>query len=342
MRFLICGLGSIGQRHVQNLLTLGEDDIVFYRTGKATLSSSEFARFPMEDDLSRAIEKWKPQAAIISNPTSLHMDAALPLARAGIHLLIEKPISDAREKVLDLQATLNETGAKVLVGYQFRFHPGLQQVKTMMAEHAIGKVHTARVFWGEYLPDWHPWEDYHLAYSARRELGGGVVLTLSHPLDYLRWLFGDVEAVTAEIGNSKSLDIDVEDTADFKLEFNGVEASVHLDYLQSPKRHWMDVSAESGTLHWDYADAAVDLRKSSTNDERQTKDARPFQRNEMFLQEMAHFIDLIRDDIDPVCSIEDGLKVLEVALAVHKSAQEDQRIVMKEIVQSNIEATARH
>lgn len=342
MRFLICGLGSIGQRHVQNLLSLGEDDIVFYRTGKATLSSSEFSRFPMEDDLSRAIENWKPQAAIISNPTSLHMDTALPLAKAGIHLLIEKPISDTREKVLDLQATLNETGARVLVGYQFRFHPGLQQVKNMLAEHTIGKIHSARVFWGEYLPDWHPWENYQLGYSARRELGGGVVLTLSHPLDYLRWLFGDVEAVTAEIGNSKSLDIDVEDTADIKLEFNSVEANVHLDYLQSPKRHWMDISAENRTLHWDYADAAVDLRKSSTNDERQTKAARPFQRNEMFLQEMAHFIDLARDDIDPFCSVEDGLKVLEVALAVHKSAQEGQRIVMKEIVQSNIGATARH
>ena len=332
MRFLICGLGSIGQRHLQNLLSLGEDDIVLYRTGKATLASKEFARFPVEDDLSRVVETWKPQAAIISNPTSLHMDTALPLARAGIHLLIEKPISNSRVKVLDLQETLHESGAKVLVGYQFRFHPGIRQAKKMIAEGAIGKIDSVHVYWGEYLPDWHPWEDYQLAYSARRDLGGGVVLTLSHPIDYLRWIFGEVDALTAEIGNRSTLAIDVEESADFELAFNsGVKASVHLDYLQNPKRHWMDIKGEHGTLHWDYADADVRWSTSSTQDERRTAGTLAFQRNEMFLQEMAHFIDLIRDDGNPICTVEDGLRTLEVALAVHQSARERRKIVMKEL-----------
>lgn len=337
MRFLICGLGSIGQRHLQNLISLGEEDIVLYRTGKATLSSSEYTRFPVDDDLSRAIENWEPQAAIISNPTSLHMDTALPLARAGIHLLIEKPISNTTAKVAELQATLDGTGAKALVGHQFRFHPGMRQAKKMIDEHVIGKILRVNVFWGEYLPEWHPWEEYQLAYSARRDLGGGVVLTLSHPIDYLRWLFGDVDAVTAEIGNSRTLDIDVEDAADFNLEFgSGVQASVHLDYLQSPKRHWMDIQGEHGTLHWDFADAAVHWRKSSSKDERRSQEEHAFERNEMFLQEMAHFIDLIRKDGIPICSVEDGLRALEVALAVHQSAQEGQRILIKELVRSRI------
>lgn len=337
MRFLICGLGSIGQRHLKNLLSLGEDNIVFYRTGKATLSSEGFAQFPIEDDLSRAITNWKPDAAIISNPTSMHMDTALPLAKKGIHLLIEKPISNTREKVNELQVTLEEVGAKALVGYQFRFHPGIRQTKRMIAETKLGRIQSVDVIWGEYLPDWHPWEEYVLAYSARRDLGGGVVLTLSHPIDYLRWIFGDVTAVTAVIENSKTLEIEVEDSADFTLEFeSGVEASVHLDYLQNPKQHSMKIVGEHGSLHWESSDSALGWHGLSPNNEHKKQDSNPFQRNVMFLEEMAHFIDLIRNDVDPVCSVEDGLKALEVALAVHQSARDGKRILLKELSLSRI------
>jgi predicted dehydrogenase len=288
--------------------------------------------------LSQAIETWKPQVAIISNPTALHMDTALPLARAGIHMLIEKPISNTLGKVLDLQATINETGAKALVGYQFRFHPGLRQTKKMIAENRFGKIHSVHVYWGEYLPDWHPWEEFQQAYSARRDLGGGVVLTLSHPLDYLRWLFGDVEAVVkAEIGKSAVLNLDVEDTADIELDFvSGVQAQVRLDYLQSPKQHWMEIKGENGTLHWDYADANPTWRKLSSQDEQHVGDASAFRRNDMFLQEMTHFIDMVRNDVNPICSLEDGLRALEVAVAVHQSAQEGRRIILKELLQPRI------
>jgi predicted dehydrogenase len=94
----------------------------------------------------------------------------------------------------ELEAQVQRNGVKVLVGFQFRFHPGLRQVKKLLDEAAIGEPLSVRAHWGEYLPNWHPWEDYKLGYAARPELGGGVILTLSHPLDYLRWLFGEVEA----------------------------------------------------------------------------------------------------------------------------------------------------
>ena len=92
---------------------------------------------------------------------------------------------------------IEQNHSQVLVGFQFRFHPGLQQVKKLLDEGAIGKPISAHAHWGEYLPDWHPWEDYKQGYAARPELGGGVVLTLSHPLDYLRWLLGEVESLSA-------------------------------------------------------------------------------------------------------------------------------------------------
>ncbi len=185
MKFLIAGLGSIGRRHFRNLRALGENDLVLYRTNRATLPNDELAGSPVETDLAQALA-GKPDVVIVSNPTSLHLDTAIPAARAGCHLFLEKPISHSLERVDELAAAVRQSGSRVLVGFQFRFHPGLRKAAALLAEGAIGKPLAFHVHWGEYLPGWHPWEDYRQGYAARSDLGGGVVLTLSHPLDYLR------------------------------------------------------------------------------------------------------------------------------------------------------------
>jgi predicted dehydrogenase len=96
---------------------------------------------------------------------------------------------------------------------------------------AIGRPISARSHWGEYLPAWHPWEDYRDSYSARADLGGGVVLTLCHPFDYLRWFFSEIESLSAETARSDALGLNVEDFAEAILAFkDGPYASVHLDY----------------------------------------------------------------------------------------------------------------
>src|SRR5262249_38276429 len=152
--------------------------------------------FPVEHDLSTALAR-KPIAVIISNPSSLHMNVALAAARAGAHLLIEKPLSHDLNSVATLEHLVAAQRLVAQVGFQFRFNPGLRQIKTWIDSGAIGRPVSAQVHWGEYLPGMHPWEDYRLGYAARSDLGGGVLLTLSHPFDYLRWLLGDVSHVSA-------------------------------------------------------------------------------------------------------------------------------------------------
>ena len=196
MKFLIAGLGSIGRRHFRNLLTLGERDIILYRTHQATLPDDELAGFPVETDLLSALSHH-PDAVIISNPTALHLDIAIPAAQSGCYILLEKPVSHSMTRLGELEHAIQLNKLKVLVGFQFRFHPGLQKVKQLLDTGSIGDLLSARAHWGEYLPNWHPWEDYKLGYAARSDLGGGVVLTLSHPLDYLRWFLGDVESLWA-------------------------------------------------------------------------------------------------------------------------------------------------
>ena len=154
----------------------------------------------------------------------------------------------------ELHDALLKGGGRVLVGYHFRFHPGLLQIRSLISEGAIGRPLSVRAHWGEYLPGWHPWEDFHLSYSARPELGGGVILTLSHPLDYLRWIFGEVDSLWAMSGTGSGLDIPVDDQAEIGLLFtSGVLGSVHLDYLQRPPAHWLECIGTGGTLHWDNA-----------------------------------------------------------------------------------------
>ena len=196
MKFLIAGFGSIGRRHFRNLYALGERDFVFYRSNQSTLADDEISEYPCETNLSTALSH-KPDVVVISNPTSLHLDVAIPAAEAGCHLFIEKPLSHSMERVDNLKKLVVKSGSKVLVGFQFRYHPQLVKIQDLISKGVIGTCVSVRVQWGEYLPDWHPWEDYRVGYSARKDLGGGVVLTLCHPLDYVRWLLGEVSNLWA-------------------------------------------------------------------------------------------------------------------------------------------------
>jgi predicted dehydrogenase len=325
-KFLIAGFGSIGRRHFRNLLALGEQDILFYRTGKSTLSDDELKGYIVETDIHKAL-LHRPDAVIVANPTAAHLDIAIPAAEAGCHLLMEKPISHDAAQIPALEAALQKGGGKVLVGYQFRFHPVLRQVKAMLNSGALGKPLSARAHWGEYLPDWHPWEDYRSSYSARSDLGGGVILTLSHPLDYLRWYFGDVESLWAFAGKVSPLELDVEDFAEIGLQFkNGMHASLHLDYFQRPGTHRIQIIGTEGTLEWDNLDGTARFYQAETRNWQVISPPDDFDRNMLFLDEMRHFLEVIALRTELVCCLQDGKAVLSLAQAAQKSAQ-DQQIV---------------
>src|SRR5215211_1230100 len=123
MKFLIVGLGSIGRRHFRNLIALGEKDIILLRTRKSTLPDDELAGYPVETDLQQALKKHRPEAVIVANPTSMHLDVAIPAAEVGCHILLEKPVSHSLDRLEDLQNAAQKSGSRILVGFQFRYHP---------------------------------------------------------------------------------------------------------------------------------------------------------------------------------------------------------------------------
>ena len=321
MKYLIAGLGSVGRRHMRNLVALGETDIVLYRTHKATLPDDELAGYPVETDLAKALKKHKPDAVIVSNPTSLHLDVAIPAAEAGCAILLEKPISGSMERVDVLQKAVQKSGSQVLVAFQFRFHPGMVKTRELIEDGEIGRVVSANVHFGEYLPAWHPWEDYRKGYAAHSDMGGGVVATQCHSLDYLPWLVGKkVEAVWGFAAKLSDLEVDADDTAKVALRFEGgALGSLHLDYNQQPPEHEFRIIGTNGTIKWNLADGAARIYRTEKKDWDVYPLPAEWERNVMFQEQTRHFIDIVKGKTESSCTLEDGVQVMKIITSVHES-----------------------
>jgi len=327
MKIFIAGLGSIGRRHFRNLLALGETDLVLLRTYRATLPDDALAGYPVETDLRTALQKHKPQAVIVANPTALHLEVALPAAEAGCHILLEKPVSHSLDGLDRLRQAAQKSGSRILVGFQFRYHPTLNQARELIRDGSLGQVLTVHAHWGEYLPNWHPWEDYRQSYAARADLGGGVIVTLTHPLDYLRYLLGEIDSLWSLNGHISPLELEVEDVAEIGLKFaNGAIGGVHLNYFQRPPVHRLEIVGTNGTLRWDNADGTlIHLRMPDPFGEIRAQPAPAvetrypvpdgFERNQLFMAQMRHFLEVARGEAEPVCTLDDGVRALELALA---------------------------
>jgi predicted dehydrogenase len=259
---------------------------------------------------------------VIANPTALHAETAVCALDAGADVFIEKPVAHTLDGCKELEDRVARCDQLSFVGFQYRFHPGLRQTREWLRDGAIGRPVSARAHYGEYLPGWHPQEDYRLGYSAREDLGGGVIHTLCHPLDYLMWLLGPVRSVAAAAGKLSDLDLDVEDTASMTLRFeSGAVGTLCLDYVQRPRSHRFTIVGTRGTITWDERDGTARMYDAAKESWQHHSPPDSFNRNDMFLAEMKHFLRCIDVRTEPFCTISDGARVLEVAVAAHTSSR---------------------
>ncbi|MEO6686912.1 MAG: Gfo/Idh/MocA family oxidoreductase, partial [Dyadobacter sp.] len=186
---LIFGAGSIGERHIQILQKSGYSNIWIYRQRNLPLRNIDEKTINIFTDLS-LIDKIKPKSAIICTPTFQHIEQALFCVERGIHVLIEKPLSHNLTDYEKLINVITKNNAYVQIAYMLRYHDFFQTVKSIVQNKKMGNLISMQTYWGEYLPDWHPWEDYQQSYAARKEFGGGAALTLSHDIDLVNWLAG--------------------------------------------------------------------------------------------------------------------------------------------------------
>lgn len=290
MKILICGLGSIGMRHFSNFKSLGVNDFIIYRTGKSTMPNvSDTAGYPVFYDLAEALKEG-PDIAVIANPTSLHIETARACVSAGCHLFIEKPISNNMAGVDDLVSEIYSAKVVSMVTYQFRFHPHLLMIREALTRpDRYGRPLVAHAEWSEFLPDWHPWEDFRRSYAARDDLGGGVFLTQIHPYNYMSQILGSVERINTNLTFTGSLGISVNDAADMHVKYeSGCSSHIHVDYLQKPRTHTMKLTTTNGRFDWDcHAHTLNFLHHTGECEKFETP---TFERNDMFVSMAKHFL----------------------------------------------------
>ncbi|WP_114651961.1 Gfo/Idh/MocA family protein [Polynucleobacter necessarius] len=317
MKFLVCGLGSIGFRHLRNLKALGYTDVIVYSSGKSVMPGvkEEIEKFEIYNSLHEAL-KQKPDVCMITNPTSLHVSVAMMAANAGCHLYIEKPLSNTLEKLDQLQKIVNNKKLTTFITYQFRFHPHIKLLKNIFADKKgeYGEALYVTTEWSEYLPDWHPWEDYKQSYSARRDLGGGVLLTQIHPMNYLSYIFGDIEKVQINKIATKILGIEVDDVADLMINFKtGMGGHVHIDFLQKPRVHAMKVVTSKGRFEWDYHENTLFFVNNDGKENIFKNDN--FDRNDMFVEMLKDFINCVNLNQETKFNLDEAINELELLIS---------------------------
>lgn len=346
MRILLVGLGGIGQRHTRNLRALlGRDvDIIAFRARgfsgliTPTLSVDKTRNIQEEYNiryfgtLESALGE-SPDIAFVCNPSSMHVDTALQCAQAGCDLFIEKPLSNSLKDVERLIDCVNSNRRVAMVGYQFRFHPCLLWLRAILDKGLIGNLLAVRAAIGEFLPDWHRYEDYRTMYAARSELGGGVILSQIHELDYLYSLFGVPNRVFALGGHWSNLEIDVEDTASIMLECNAEGRSlpvhVQLDYLQKPPMRRCEIVGDNGKLAVDFVANETTLYVNNASEPERTR-IEHFERNQLFLDELEHFLTCVETRQQPMVTLRDGAESLRTALAAKESIATGQLVRLEQ------------
>jgi len=337
-RCLFVGLGGIGQRHLRNLRGLrgGAVDVHAYRVRREHQVVNDTLQVVQGEDLEAkygvcvhaeldsALEQ-KPDVVFVTNPSSLHVDVTRRALAAGAHVFVEKPLSHSLEGVAELVAESRRRGLVGYVAYQLRFHPGFLRVQQILSDGLLGRPLFAEATVAEYLPGFHPYEDYRRMYASRRDLGGGVTLSQIHEIDYLMALLGRPERVFSIGGKLSSLEVDVDDVSSSLLELRGVEGRVlpvrlHQDFVQRPPERHLVIVGEQGKLEWSLSGRSL-RRWSAEGGLSEAHDYTELARNSLFEAELAHFLACVERGETPNVSLAAGAESLAVALSILESQQ---------------------
>lgn len=319
MKILVVGYGSIGKRHVNNLIKIKNLDILICTKNKEAeiLSKQGIKIFK---SISESL-KEKPEIGIICNETSLHIKTAIRLAKNNCHLFIEKPISNSLKGLETISKLTKKKKLITMIGCDMRFDKCIKEIKKIIEHDELGNILSVQSDNGSYLPDWHPWEDYRISYASKNNLGGGVVLTLIHELDYLYWFFGMVKEVSSMTGKFSNLEISVEDLAAILLKFKkNFVAEIHLDYFQQPPSRKCKIIGSKGIILWNSNTNEV-KKYSNLKKKWVTKlKNKNYKRNDQFIDELKYFLKCVTKNKKTINSIDDAINTLKISLAIKKSS----------------------
>ena len=326
MNIIVIGCGSIGKRHIGNLVSsLDHSQIhaVDLRKDRLDEVQDKF-RLPatnVHDSVESALEVCNFDGAVIATPTSFHHLDIIKMANHGANLMIEKPLSVDLDSIDEIKKALKICNKFSFVAYCFRFDPVANKFKQLLDENYLGTPLYARGEMSTYLPDWHPSEDYRDFYMSKKELGGGTLLDQSHIYDMSIWFLGEISSLFGISKKHSNLEIDTDDFGEFIFNSkSGVDISIHIDLFTKKAREFYQVTCEEGTLHWDIISRKIYAKYPN---KKSVLLAEGKDYNQMYINEIQYFIEQIRNNgtlNGP--SFEDGFKVMQVIEAIKASSKE--------------------
>ncbi len=320
-KLFIVGAGSIGKRHIRNAISIGvkPENIISLDTRDDRLNEvKELGIKKVYNNFDKAlVEEF--DAAIICSPTSLHLEQSLKLAKLNKHLLIEKPLDsklDGSDALLEISNTKKLT---MMIAYIFRFHPAIKFIKNKLNENVIGKIYYFRGEFSEYLPDWHPYEDYRSFYMASKKQGGGSILDQCHIMDLSHYLIGDFSSVMAINTKISNLEINADDISELIVKHkNGILSSIHTDIFGRSHKKSLEIKGELGNIIWDFYKNKVDIYQA---DGKKLETFENFEKdfNKCYIEELKHFISSYQEQKKSNIPLEDGIHTMKLILAAEKS-----------------------
>lgn len=315
-RVLVCGTGSIGRRHITNLLYLGAE-VAVWRARLNILEevAQEFGVRTFRD-LAEGIAE--SEAVVVATATDQHAPIAKQALEAGRNLFIEKPVSHSWVGIDELSSLAER--AVVEVGCQLRAHPNLVALSHMLKQTEHGRPLTYRLSMGHRLDAWRPAQDYRRGYSSDSNRGGGALFDLIHQIDIALWFFGPVTAVQAVLAKRSNLDIRCEDIANLLVSHkSGVVGHIQLDMASPVYRCDAEIMTTKSLFRWSGPEGM--LRCNTTEGERVVDQLPPqFERNDLFLSHMTYFLQRLENPtLPPLCAFADGVAALRVALGAREA-----------------------
>ena len=322
MNFLIIGLGGIGQRYMRLLSKNFKNSRIF-----ALRRNKNY--YEIKDNLvinknTNIIKKYKIKEissldqlsdielnlAIITSPTSKHLDYLKKLIDLKVPVLVEKPISNDYSKAKKIINYAESVNSIIQTGYMLRFNPAVKKIKKLIDNNFLGKIHNITVDIFSFMPGWHPYENYENLYASKKKLGGGVMLTESHEIDLILWLFGMPKVAFSINSRTSNFKIDVEDTAASVLKYNTKEknflVTINQCFTSKFQKRSIKIYGQKGLLELDLIKNCIWYNKK--NKRKKIFISKNLKRNDLFLSQINYFIKFINNKID------NNSKVLDTGL----------------------------
>lgn len=324
MRCLVVGGGSIGRRHISNLKSLGYADIV-------CLKRNYEASFEDKHEVQvitsyQEAKKKNVDVLIVCTPTSLHLEALEFGVTHNLPIFMEKPLTDSLSNLQKAKILLSSYTNVFFVGFMLRYHHLVKEINSFLESKKLGEIYNARFEFGSYLPYWHPDEDYKVSYASRKDLGGGVINTITHELDLVQYFFGAPKSINCISQNLNKLRIDVEEQCDAIFEYSDKIVSLHLDYLQKDYDRRIRILCDAGLVEWNWHDGFF-LIKEHKQPVQKISTKKQFDVNQLYVDELKDFFKLIKKQqkghqLDEHHAIVNS----ELMLAMHKSSMSGKKI----------------